>query len=152
MRSTLLHRVEYAAVMTARAVVRPCPMPVVLAAGTVLGRLFHAFDRSHRSLALRNLEAAFPGRPAAERAAIARDMFAHFGRLLTVLLKFSTMRPDQMLACVEFEVEDRVPAAPALGKGGLLFTGQFGYWEINALVPALALQPMALLARPLDNP
>jgi KDO2-lipid IV(A) lauroyltransferase len=57
-----------------------------------------------------------------------------------------------MLAHVEFEGEDRVKAAHALGKGALLFTGHFGYWEINALVHALVLQPMALLARPLDNP
>ena len=34
----------------------------------------------------------------------------------------------------------------------LLFTGHFGFWEINALVHALTLQPMAVLARPLDNP
>jgi len=62
------------------------------------------------------------------------------------------MRPDQMLARVEFEGEDRVKAAHALGRGALLFTGHFGYWEINALVHALTLGPMSLLARPLDNP
>ena len=43
-------------------------------------------------------------------------------------------------------------AAHAAGRGALLFTGHFGYWEINALVHALALGPMAVLARPLDNP
>jgi KDO2-lipid IV(A) lauroyltransferase len=150
-RPTVLHRLEYSAVMTARAVVRPMPMGVVLAAGTALGRAFHVADRAHRRLALKNLEAAFPARPAEERAAIARDMFAHFGRLLTVLLKFSTMRPEQMLARVEFEGDERVRAAHALGKGVLLFTGHFGYWEINALVHALALHPMSVLARPLDN-
>jgi KDO2-lipid IV(A) lauroyltransferase len=151
-RPTLQHRVEYAGVMTVRALVRPCPMPVVLAAGTVLGRLFHAFDGPHRRLALGNLEAAFPGRPASERAAIAREMFSHFGRLLMVLLKFSTMAPSRMLACVEFEGEERVEAAHALNRGVLLFTGHFGFWEINALVHALKLHPMAVLARPLDNP
>src|SRR5260370_35285517 len=151
-RPTFQHRVESLGVTTGRALVRPLPMPVVLAADTVLGRAFHAIDRPHRRLALRNLEAAFPARPANERAAIARDMFAHFGRLLTVLLKFSTMRPEQMLARVEFEGEDRVKAAHALGKGALLFTGHFGDWEINALVHALVLQPMPLPARPLDNP
>lgn len=151
-RPTVLHRLEYSAVVTARALARPMPMSVVLAAGTTLGRAFHVFDGAHRRLALKNLEAAFPGRPAAERAAIARDMFAHFGRLLTVLLKFSTMRPEQMLARVEFEGDERVRAAHALGKGVLLFTGHFGYWEINALVHALALHPMSVLARPLDNP
>jgi KDO2-lipid IV(A) lauroyltransferase len=149
---SLQHRLEYGAVMAARGLVRPCPMPLVLVAGTVLGRLFHACDRSHRRLALRNLDAAFPGRPAAERAAIARDMFAHFGRLLTVLLKFSTMSPAQMLDHVEFEGEERVVAAHALDRGVLLFTGHFGFWEINALVHALKLHPMAVLARPLDNP
>ena len=147
-----LHRFEFAAVATARALVRPLPMTTVLGTGALLGRAFHFFDRAHRRLALQNLEAAFPGRPARERAAIARDMFAHFGRLLTVLLKFSTMRPAEMLACVEFEGEERVRAAHAPGKGVLLFTGHFGYWEINALVHALALAPIAVLARPLDNP
>jgi Kdo2-lipid IVA lauroyltransferase/acyltransferase len=148
----LSHRLEYAAVMMVRALVRPLPMPVVFAAGTVLGRLFHAIDRPHRRLALKNLEAAFPGRPAAERAAIAREMFSHFGRLLMALLKFSTMTPARMLASVEFEGEERVAAAHALNRGVLLFTGHFGFWEINALVHALRLHPIAVLARPLDNP
>jgi KDO2-lipid IV(A) lauroyltransferase len=127
-------------------------MPVVLGAGTLLGRAFHLFDRPHRRLALANLRAAFPRRPEEERRAIARDMFAHFGRLLTVLLKFSTMTPQQMLGRVEFDGEERVRNAHRAGRGVLLFTGHFGFWEINALVHALAIQPMAVLARPLDNP
>ncbi|HYT76068.1 MAG TPA: lysophospholipid acyltransferase family protein [Vicinamibacterales bacterium] len=151
-RPTLQHRLEHIVVATVRSVVRILPMGAVLSAGTLLGALFHALDGPHRRLALSNLEAAFPARPPQERAAIARDMFGHFGRLLMVLLKFSTMRPADMLARVEFEGEDRVKAAHALGRGALLFTGHFGYWEINALVHALALQPMAVLARPLDNP
>ena len=114
---TVLHRLEYAAVMAARGTMRVLPMPAAIVAGTILGRAFHAIDGTHRRLALKNLEAAFPSRPAAERAAIARDMFAHFGRLLTVLLKFSTMTPAQMLARVEFEGEERVRAAHATRPG-----------------------------------
>jgi Kdo2-lipid IVA lauroyltransferase/acyltransferase len=151
-RPTLLHRIEYAAVMMVRAALRPLPMRTVLAAGTLLGRVFHAVDRSHRRLALVNLQAAFPVRSATEREAIAREMFAHFGRLLMVLLKFSTMSSREMLDRVEFEGHDRVVAAHAQGRGVLLFTGHFGYWEINALVHALTLHPMAVMARPLDNP
>jgi KDO2-lipid IV(A) lauroyltransferase len=79
-------------------------------------------------------------------------MFSHFGRLLMVILKFSTMSRERMLAHVEFEGEERVAAAHHHGKGVLLFTGHFGFWEINALVHALVMQPMAVLARPLDNP
>ena len=133
-------------------VARMLPMRAVIAAGTLLGTAFYLFDRAHRRLAISNLRAAFPSRSEAECEAIARGMFAHFGRLLTVLLKFSTMAPGRMLAHVEFEGEERVRAAHALGRGVLLFTGHFGFWEINALVHALEIAPMAVLARPLDNP
>jgi KDO2-lipid IV(A) lauroyltransferase len=149
---TTQHRLEYAAVATARAITRLFPMRAVLAMGTLLGRLFYLVDRGHRRLALGNLRAAFPSRTEKERIVIARDMFSHFGRLLTVLLKFSTLSREQMMSYVEFQGEDRVLAAHALDRGVLLFTGHFGFWEINALVHAIELHPMAVLARPLDNP
>jgi Kdo2-lipid IVA lauroyltransferase/acyltransferase len=146
------HRLEYGAVSSMIALTRLLPMQAVLTLGTMLGRAFYLFDRGHRRLAIDNLRAAFPVRTDAECRAISREMFSHFGRLLVVLLKFSTMRPQDMLACVEFDGEDRVLHAHAQGRGVLLFTGHFGYWEINALVHALAIKPMAVLARPLDNP
>jgi KDO2-lipid IV(A) lauroyltransferase len=146
------HRLEYRAVAGVIAVVRLLPMRAVLAAGALLGHAFHLLDRPHRRLAVANLQAAFPLRSRQECRAIAREMFAHFGRLLMVLLKFSTMSPAQMMARVEFEGDERVRHAHAAGRGVLLFTGHFGYWEINALVHALALHPIAVMARPLDNP
>jgi KDO2-lipid IV(A) lauroyltransferase len=151
-RVLLRHRLEYAGVAFVIGITRWVPMRGVLAAGTLLGVAFYLFDRPHRQLAIRNLRAAFPLRSHAECTAIARGMFSHFGRLLTVLLKFSTMRPEQMLAHVEFEGQERVIAAHGEGRGVLLFTGHFGFWEINALVHALVMNPMAVLARPLDNP
>lgn len=127
-------------------------MPNVLALGSVLGRAFYLLDRGHRRLAIDNLQAAFPLRSRSECVVIARRMFEHFGQLLMALLKFSTLTPDEMLAQVEFEGDARVRAAHAHGRGVLLFTGHFGFWEINALVHALRLKPIAVLARPLDNP
>jgi len=151
-RPSFRHRLEYLAVVSAVSLVRLLPMRGVLAVGTLLGRAFYTFDRGHRRLAIENLRAAFPGRSEQGCQAICRDMFSHFGRLLVVLLKFSTMRPDEMLARVEFEGEERVVHAHAQNRGVLLYTGHFGFWEINALVHALTLKPMAVLARPLDNP
>jgi KDO2-lipid IV(A) lauroyltransferase len=146
------HRLEYLAVASVVVAVRMLPMRAVLAVGSLLGRAFYLVDGPHRRRALRNLEAAFPVRTYAECRSIARGMFAHFGRLLMVLLKFSTMPAERMLNHVEFDGEDRVVNAHALQRGVLLFTGHFGFWEINALVHALELKPMAVLARPLDNP
>jgi KDO2-lipid IV(A) lauroyltransferase len=132
--------------------VRVLPMTGVLAAGALLGRAFHACDRGHRRLAIENLRAAFPLRSEAECRQITRQMFEHFGRLLMVLLKFSTLTPQQMLSYVEFDGDERVRVAHGRGRGVLLFTGHFGFWEINALVHALEIAPIAVLARPLDNP
>lgn len=145
------HWLEYAAVRGAVACVRVLPPRLSEAWGGALGRAFYLLDRRHRRIALDNVAAAFPGRPVSEQRAIVRGAFAHFGRLLLAVLEFSALTPEQMLARVEFEGEDRVRMAHAHGKGVLFVTGHFGYWELQALVHALRLPPMAVLARALDN-
>ena len=57
-----------------------------------------------------------------------------------------------MRARVDFEGDDRVRAALAAGKGAIVFSGHFGFWELQGLAHALVLPPMSVLARPLDNP
>ncbi len=145
------HRLELAAVQLAVAAMRPMPSGLVERIGTVVGWLVYLVDRPHRRIAERNVAAAFPARPEAERRRIVRRAFGHFGRLLFELLKFSTLTPEKMLARVEFEGEEWVRQAYAQGKGVLFVTGHFGYWELQAMVHALRLQPMAVLARTLDN-
>jgi KDO2-lipid IV(A) lauroyltransferase len=145
------YRFEYLAVKALRALVGVMPDALVRAVGRLVGLAFHTFDRSHRRIAERNLERALPMRGAAERRAIARGTFEHFGRLLLELLKFSTLAPDAMIARVEFDGEDRARLAYAQGKGVLFFTGHFGFWEIHAIAHALQIEPIGVLARALDN-
>jgi KDO2-lipid IV(A) lauroyltransferase len=146
------HALELAGVRTVRAFVRWLPRVLVRPCGTLLGYTFYAVDRVHRRVADTNLRTAFPQRTRSERQAITREMFGHFGRVLLELLKFSTLSPAGMRALVEFEGEDRAHAAYAQGRGVLFFTGHFGYWEIHAIVHALGVEPIAVLARALDNP
>jgi KDO2-lipid IV(A) lauroyltransferase len=146
------HRLEYLAVRTLVAILRVTPDALVRAGGTMLGLAFYTIDRAHRRIAERNLAAAFPSRPGRERRAIARAAFAHFGRLLFELLKFSTLSREHMLARVEFDGDERMRSAYAHGKGVIFVTGHFGFWELHAMVHALHAQPIALLARALDNP
>jgi Kdo2-lipid IVA lauroyltransferase/acyltransferase len=145
------HRLEYLAVVAIRAVLGVLPHRMVRSYGALLGRLFYAVDRGHRRVALANLEQCFPSRTDLERRQIARSMFAHFGRLLFEMLKFSTLSHAEMLERVEFEGEDRARLAYAQGKGVLFFTGHFGFWELHAIVHGLRLQPIGVLARALDN-
>jgi KDO2-lipid IV(A) lauroyltransferase len=150
--ATLRHRLEYALVVVVRGIVRLLPDALSRALGTVIGLTFYAIDRAHRRLAVDQLRAAFPTREPAECRAIGRATFAHFGRLLVALLRFSTLTPDQIRARVEFDGDDRIRAALAAGRGAIVFTGHFGYWELHGMAHALVLPPMSVLARPLDNP
>lgn len=145
------HAVEYALVVATMRVARVLPWRAVRAMGSTLGFLFYAFDRRHRRIALANVAAAFPRKTPSERRRLVRDVFGHFGRLLFELLKFSGLSGEQILARVEFEGGERIHDAHAKGRGALLFTGHFGFWEINAIAHAAAFSPLGVLARPLDN-
>lgn len=146
------HRLEFLAVASVRALVGVLPHAAVHAMGAVLGLLFYTLDRAHRRVALTNLAQSFPTRSEVERRRIARGVFAHFGRLLLEILKFSTLSHKEMLERVEFEGDDRARLAYAQGKGVLFFTGHFGFWELHALVHGLRIEPIGVLARALDNP
>ncbi len=145
-------RLEHVLVVAVSALIRLLPMSAVRGCGGALGLCFYAIDPLHRRIALDNLAAAFPGRTPAERRAIARRMFAHFGRVLLELLKATRYSAPDLLAHVEIDGADRVRQAYARGRGVLFFTGHFGYWELHAMVHALEFEPMAVLIRPLDNP
>jgi KDO2-lipid IV(A) lauroyltransferase len=147
----MIRTLEYAAVRMVAAIVSLLPMSAVRRSGAALGRLAYAVDRTHRRTALANLAAALPSRSDAERRALARAMFAHFGSLLLELLKFSTYTPERMLGSIDVEGEERARQAYGRRRGVLFFTGHFGYWEIQAIVEPLHSHPISVLARPLDN-
>jgi KDO2-lipid IV(A) lauroyltransferase len=146
------HRLEYLVVRALIVAVRVMPEAAVRACGAILGLAFYALDGAHRRIAHRNLATAFPARAASERRAIARAAFVHFGRLLFELLKFAALTPDQMLARVDVEGDERSRFAYAQGKGVLFITGHFGFWELQAMVHAVQADPVTIVARALDNP
>ena len=145
-------RLEHSAVAAIRTLAAILPYPIRMLFGRTLGFAFYLLDAPHRRVALDNLAAAFPRRTAAERRAIVRAVFAHFGCLLFEFLKFSTLSSPQMLERVDFDGEERVRLAYGQGKGILFITGHFGFWELHALVHPLRFEPIGVLARTLDNP
>jgi KDO2-lipid IV(A) lauroyltransferase len=142
---------EYLLVKALQTVVGVLPNALVMACGDAVGVVFFMLDRAHRRVAEANLARAFPSRPAAERRAIVRAAFRHFGRLLFEILKFSTLSPEQILTRVEFDGDERVRLAYGQGKGVLFITGHFGFWELHAVAHPLQFEPIGVLARTLDN-
>ena len=134
------------------ACVHVLPMSLVRALGHAFGRAVYIVDRFHARIALDNLAHAFPARSEAERRVLARAVFAHFGALLLELLKFGSLTNEQMLGLTETDGDERVWQAYEQQRGVLFFTGHFGYWEMQAIAQPLQVRPVAVLARPLDNP
>ena len=90
-----VHRLEYGAVMAGvGCAVRLLPMRCGARPARCSDvRSTRSIDRPPAAGAAQPARRRFPRAPKRSAHAIARDMFAHFGRLLTVLLKFSTMAP-----------------------------------------------------------
>lgn len=146
------HRAEDVLVSIVRAVVGALPDGAGRALGSAVGTFFYVIDGSHRRLAVRQLQAAFPLRSVGECRAIARATFGHFGRALVALLKFSTLSSDEIRRRVEYEGDDRMLAALEGGRGVLIFSGHFGFWELQGIAHPLRFPPMHVVVRPLDNP
>jgi len=148
----LRHRLEYALVLTIRALVAVMPESFARGLGTAIGWFFFAVDRPHRRLAVAQLRAAFPVRSEAECRVIARATFIHFGRALVDVLRTSTLSAEQLRSRLDVEGIERVRTALALGKGVIFTAGHFGFWELHAIAHSLFLPPIWVVARPLDNP
>ena len=145
-------RIEYWAVIAARAVVSLLPISFVRFLGTLLGLTFYAVDAVHRRIADTNLVTAFPARSRSERAGHrapdVRALRAPAARAAEV----QYASPDQMRRVVEFEGEDRLRAGVRTGQGRSVLHGPLRVWELQAIVQGLKGEPTAVLARALDNP
>jgi KDO2-lipid IV(A) lauroyltransferase len=144
--------VEAALVRAVTACMSLLPMSAVRLCGHAFGRVMFWLDGAHRRIALDNLARAFPSRSAAERRALTKAMFAHFGGLVFELLKFRSLTRQQMQALMDVEGLERIHAAHARGKGVFFVTGHFGYWEMQAITHPFHSPTIAVMARPLDNP
>jgi KDO2-lipid IV(A) lauroyltransferase len=127
------------------------PRPLCLAMGKGLGILAFHLDRKHRAVALFNLAEAFGlEKSERERMFIARDSFAHFGRVIADILKISHYSRKKIQRLITAEGREHLVAALARRKGVLLFTAHFGNWEIgSAWASEIAI--FRVIARALDN-
>ena len=130
------------------------PSALIVPCGRALGLAWFTVNRSRRRIARRaTWPRRFRSRSAAERRAIARAAFAHFIAQAFETLKFSTLSPQQMLARVEVDGEDRVRLAYGQGKGVLFITGHFGFWELHAIAHPLLFEPIGAAGpRPRQRP
>lgn len=150
----LRHRLEHLLYLTVRAPVRRLSHAAARRSGRALGDLAWLADRRHRAIALDNLALAFPDRPAAERRAVARACFRHFGSALTDTLSATRFDLEELCRRTTLDGWDRFEAARAAAapRGVLLISAHLGLWEHAAHAVGTYAGPLHGVGRPLDNP
>lgn len=116
---------------------------VAAARGARLGAGIHRLDPRWRRLAEQQLQTALPELDA---AAVIRENYRHYGRILAELACHRRLLQDPDL----FVIEGAEHAA-ALTGGGLLITAHLGNWELLAAAHTRHHGPLHALVKPLRN-
>ena len=114
----------------------------------LLGRL--------RKTGLRNLEIAFPDKSETERLRLLKGTFENLGRVLGEVSQFQKTTPARIEQIVDFTLDEETQnlyhRIKEEKRGVLITTGHLGNWELLVFAFAALHEPIAYLARPLDNP
>jgi KDO2-lipid IV(A) lauroyltransferase len=149
----LRHRLEAALFAVLVQAARFLPRRLLLGLGSVLGDLGYLLDRRHRRIGLENLTRALGDELSpADRQRVLRDCWRHFGRITLDTLCFPRFGPADVNRLIRYEGLEHLREAYAKKKGVLVFTAHFGHWELSGLMQGYLGLPLALVARPLDNP
>ncbi len=121
------------------------------ALGERFGRLLWRIAGSRRKRTLDNLRLAFPEKSESERAAIAQEVFEHFGRSSTDFLQGNSWTIESIESSTEISGIEHIDAALAKGKGVLLITGHLGNWERASAWLSLKGYKLFVIARDADD-
>lgn len=105
-----------------------------------------------RAAAWRNFEIAMPELGRQERARLLEGCWMNLARVLATLARFPLIHAGNVRQFIRYEGLENFQRASARGRGVLVATAHLGNWEFSAFAHALMTAPMAVVARPLDNP
>jgi KDO2-lipid IV(A) lauroyltransferase len=127
------------------------PVSMALRGGRWLGRLFRLVDRTHRRVAVKNLERSRGVCPPDEIPEFVHRVYENIGLTLAEMLVMPRLL-DGLLERVRLERFHVVDDVRRLGKGMITVIGHLGNWELIGLAVCAAGHPLHSLARPIENP
>lgn len=132
------------------------PRGVAVGIGVGIARIGYRMLGSLRRTGMKNLEIAFPDLPVSAREMLLKGTFANLGRVLGEVSQFSRTTPAKIEGIVDFDLDDESQElyhrVKQEKRGVLITTGHLGNWELLVFAFAALHEPIAYLARPLDNP
>ncbi len=143
----------YLAMRGALGLILPLPRRAACGTGAVLGRAMRDLAGLRRDVADANLALAFPRLSPAERAALARRTYAHFGRVAVDSLRLTAGGARAVMPVVRIMVgEALLRSLLERGKGVICLAGHHGNWELAAAWAAAVGFKVAAVVKPPSNP
>lgn len=150
---SLKFKLEYAALCLVARLLRGMPRDLALLTGNRLGQLARWLLPKRRRLAEANLQHAFPQFSHKQIAALARANFLHVGVSVAEMLRldlFDVAKGD-VERYYDLEIEE-LRKAHELGRGVILLSGHFGFWEMGIFPLTQQGYQVDLVAKPMKNP
>jgi KDO2-lipid IV(A) lauroyltransferase len=144
----------YLAARAAVAGVHALPRGAALGMGAALGRLARRPLALRRAVAEANLGMAFPDWSPAERDAVCRRMYAHWGRMTVESLRSAATQGREVFPLVHGgdDVVRTMRELQRRGRGLLVLSGHVGNWEGGAAYVAAHGLPVTAVWKPQANP
>lgn len=147
-----LHAFEYGAYRLASGPIQVLSPATARQLGSGLGELAYLSLPRRRRIALDNLALALPEIDANRRKRIARGAFRTMGAAACDAI--ASRRLDAVEFCRRLTLENwpRLAEAEARGRGLIVISAHFGFWEVAAQAIGLYRGTFHVVGRPLDNP
>lgn len=126
------------------------PRRAEIALGSALGRGVLALGLFRHRIAAENMRLCFPEKTPAERDALLRANFAHYGVLFLEYLHFFSPLPGHYAryarSITRVEGLEHWRRAHAKGKGVIFFSAHMGFWEMSGVEGGkIGMGPMAVI-------
>jgi len=109
---------------------RAMPEAYAVATGSGIGRGFARLDSHYRRLAIANLGLVFPEWSAVDCLEFARRNFAELGRTAAEWARMPSLSADDVRARIKVNGIEHLKTAFGQGRGALVVTAHYGYWEM----------------------
>ncbi len=146
------HELGYWALRGVLASGRILPLPVLRAAGALLGRLAARLARRDRRRAVANLQRAFPEREEAWRRRLLGECGQHLGVTFGEVAWLWSARPDAILKRTRLDGLEALTSNLGTNRGVILVTAHCGNWEWMNLALGASGVPMSIAAREVYDP
>jgi len=127
-----MHKIEYILFSLIRFLILKLPLRQAQHLGSCIGRMLYYLLASRRTIALENLQNAFPDKNKSEIIKIAKGSFRNFGISMAELLWFPKLSDDKLAKLIKTNDIQKVNRAVTEGKGLIVLSGHFGNWELIA--------------------